>query len=135
MKRQNKDGRPIYSDLAWTKLLNSGKRLQDLGYTELPRKPNLFSRMVKQGILYADLQGTEVVPNWESTCPYLYFFPMRGTSIPEDEERTILKAEFKRLSDNGCPSRSSFYEVCEPDGLFFGDHEVSYFCPDDSSDT
>lgn len=132
MKRQNKDGRPIYSITTWNRLLDTGKKLEGLGYVENPGKPNLFSRVVDKGYLYADLQGTEIVPNWDSTCPYLYFYPTQGTSISDDEKRTILKSEFLRLKDNGCPARFSFYDVCEPDGLFVGDDEVSNHCPDEA---
>ncbi|MGA2663948.1 MAG: hypothetical protein ABSF83_03305 [Nitrososphaerales archaeon] len=95
---------------------------------ERPNKPNLFSRGVQEGVLYADLQGTEVVPIWDAPCPYLYFFAHVDTHVSKDEERRILKAEFKRLSDNDCPARSSFYQVSEPDGLFFGDDEISDQC-------
>ena len=125
MIRQNKDGRPIFSETTWRKLLETGKKLEDLGYVELSHKQNLFSRKVDPGYIYADLRGTDEVPIWDGPVPLLYFFAARGKSVPEEDERTILKDEFKRLKEGGCEPRFSFYATSEPEGLFFSDYEVS----------
>jgi len=125
MIRQNKDGRPIFSETTWRKLLETGKKLEALGYVELSHKQNLFSRKVDHGYIYADLRGTEIVPIWDDPIPLLYFFARQGESVPEEEERTMLKDEFKRLRDADCRPRFSFYATSEPEGLFFGDNEVS----------
>ncbi len=91
----------------------------------MSHKQNLFSRKVNHGYIYADLRGTEIVPIWDDPVPLLYFFAGQGESVPEEEERTILKDEFKRLRDADCRPRFSFYATSEPEGLFFGDDEVS----------
>ena len=125
MIRQNKDGRPIFSETTWRKLVDTGKKLEALGYVESSHKQNLFSMRVDRGYVYADLRGTEEVPIWGDPVPLLYFFATPGSSVPEQEERNILKEEFKRLRDADCRPRFSFYETSEPDGLFFNDGEVS----------
>ena len=125
MIRQNKDGRPIFSETTWRRLLNTGKKLEALGYAELSHKQNLFSRKVDHGHIYADLRGTEEVPIWNDPVPLLYFFAGQGKAVPEEEERTILKEEFKRLRDADCRPRFSFYATSEPEGLFFCDEETS----------
>lgn len=125
MIRQNKDGRPIFSETTWRKLLATGKKLEALGYVELSHKQNLFSRKVDPGYIYADLRGTEIMPIWDDPVPLLYFFAGQGKSVPEEEERTMLKDEFTRLRDADCRPRFSFFATSEPEGLFFGDDEVS----------
>jgi hypothetical protein len=37
------------------------------------------------------------------------------------------------LKSNGCQPGFSFYDVSEPDGLFFGDEDVSDGCVDDDA--
>ena len=128
MNRQNRDGRPIFSETTWQKLLDSGRKLAVLGCMESLGKPNLFSRTIDKGILYADMQGTEVVPIWDAPCPYLYFYPKNGTTVSADEKRVILKTEFVRLKEGGCQPRFSFYDIHEPDGLFCDDQDVSDWC-------
>lgn len=125
MIRQNKDGRPILSETTWRRLVDTGKKLEGLGYIELSHKQNLFSRKLDLGYIYADLRGTEEVPIWSDQAPLLYFFAAGGTSVTEEDQRTMLKAEFKRLRDADCRPRFSFYATSEPEGLFFGDDEVS----------
>src|SRR5208283_5049859 len=102
MIRENKDGRPILSETTWRKLLDTGKKLEALGYTELSLKQNLFSRKVNHGYIYADLRGTEVVPIWDQPVPLLYFYAGQGKSVSKEEERTALKDEFKRLREADC---------------------------------
>jgi len=125
MIRQNKDGRPIFSETTWRRLLDQGKKLESLGYVELSHKQNLFSRRIDHGFIYADLRGTDILPIWDDPVPLLYFFAAERISVPKEEERTILKDEFKRLRDADCRPRFSFYATSEPEGLFFGDYEVS----------
>ena len=91
----------------------------------MSHKQNLFSRRVDHGYIYADLRGTEIVPVWDDPVPLLYFFAGQGRPVLEEEERTILKDEFKRLRDADCRPRFRFYATSEPEGLFFGDDEVS----------
>ena len=88
-----------------------------------------FQELPETGSLYVDMGGTNEVPNWESTCPLLYFFRKEGI-VSDDDQRIILKTEFMPLKNSGCPTRFSFMEVSEPEGLFFGDDDVSDFCPE-----
>ena len=74
MRRQNKDGRPIYSDKIWYQMVENGKKLQKLGYEESTKKPNLFyqiltSNQVNNGIIFVDIRGTDVIPIWEGPDP------------------------------------------------------------------
>ncbi len=46
MIRQNKDGRPIFSDHIWNQIRENGEILQKLGYDESFNKPNLFYKQV-----------------------------------------------------------------------------------------
>ena len=106
-------------------MLDTGKKLETLGYVESSQNQNLFSRMVDHGYMYADLRGTDEVPIWDDPVPLLYFFAVKGKTVAEEDERMILKDEFKRLRDAECRPRFSFYATSEPDGLLFGDDEVS----------
>lgn len=125
----SRDGRPIYSDQIWSRLVEIGQRLGKVGYDESGRKPNLFYRKIEGGVLFADLRGTEEIPIWDSPCPLLYF-SSEDENLPDESKRPILKSEFVRLRTNGCEPRFSFHYVSEPDGLFFGDEEVSNNCPE-----
>ena len=42
MIRQTFDGKPMYKDEVWLKMLETGKKLLDFGYIEALNKPNLF---------------------------------------------------------------------------------------------
>ena len=120
MKRQNKDGRPIFSNTTWDKMLKSGRLIESQGYAESGAKPNLFFRKIETGVLYADMRGTDIVPIWDDTRPMLYFFPT-NPPMNDDERRSILKPEFARLKVAGCEPRFSFYETSEEGGLFVDD--------------
>ncbi len=70
-------------------------------------------------------ESEQFFPIWEGPVPALCFSAGQGGSVPEEEERTVLKDEFERLRDAGCTPRSTFFATGEPDGPFFGDDEVS----------
>lgn len=76
MIRQNIDGRPIYSNELWRKLLQIGGKLRELGYVERNnQKPNLFSKHVQgDGYIYADLRGNEWEPIWGCPAINLYYY-------------------------------------------------------------
>lgn len=111
MKRQNKDGRPIYSDKKWQKLQETGEILEQIGYTESNNKPNLFYRKINGGFVFADLRGTEFIPIWDDLRPLVY------KSINLDFN-SFMK-EFVLLKRSGCDPRGSFYDMCEPGGWGF----------------
>jgi len=70
MIRQTIDGRPIYKDEVWLKMLETGNKLLDFGYIEALNKPNLFYKKIynengKYEILFADLRGDIYTPIWK----------------------------------------------------------------------
>ena len=74
MLRQNIDGKPIYSNHLWGKLLNIGEKLRELGYEERPNKPNLFSKPFGTGYIYADVRGDRDIPLWEDSGLVVYYY-------------------------------------------------------------
>ncbi|MFX1470849.1 MAG: hypothetical protein ACFFB8_19590 [Promethearchaeota archaeon] len=111
MIRQNKDGRPIYSDKKWQKLQETGEILEKLGYYEGINKPNLFFKQIDGGIVFADLRGTEIIPIWDDLRPLVY----KSRNL----DFTIFMKEVVRLKRSGCNPRGSFYDMYEPDGWGF----------------
>lgn len=116
MIRQNKDGRPIYSDYIWNQIHESGEILTKLEYEESINKPNLFYKCLtsdqdKNGIIFVDLRGTKVIPIWEETDPIVY----KNDNLAFAD---FLK-EVVNLKGSGVPIRFSFYDKCEPDGWGF----------------
>lgn len=111
MIRQNKDGRPIYSDKIWQKLVETGKILEYLGYSESINKPNLFYSQINGSFMYADLRGTVVVPIWDDIRPLVY-------KSKKLNFNSFMK-EVVRLKRAGCSPRGSFYDMYEPDGWGF----------------
>lgn len=133
MIRQNKDGRPIYKDWVWFRMVETGKKLRKLGYEESRTKLNLFYKPINtevkskdrkynivKGAVFADLRGTDIIPIWSDSRPLIYF-----TDLPFN----IFIPEFILLERSGCSPRVSFYDDCEPDGWMFGlDGIPSGFC-------
>ncbi len=116
MIRQNKDGRPIYSDKIWNQMVENGEILQKLEYKENINKPNLFykcltSNQNKRGDINVDIRGTNVIPIWEDPDPIVYKFDNLAF-IDFMKEVVILKR-------SGVTIRFSFYDNCEPDGWGF----------------
>jgi hypothetical protein len=126
MIRQNKDGRPIYNNKTWYRMLEIGKKLERLGYRESNNKPNLYYKVFDnqnngdRGLVFADMRGTVVIPIWDDSRPLLYY-----------KNLTFMKflPEFISLERAGCHPRVSFYEECEPGGwLFHLDKTPSGYC-------
>ncbi len=137
MIRQNKDERPIYSDKIWHQIIETGKKLEKLGYKESYNKPNLFYKYIrkssekdelgnKQGIFFADLRGTDIVPIWDEPKPITY-----SKDLPF--EKYIV--EFILLIRAGCSPRLTFFQSMEPSGWAFGLYEMpSGYCKRCGSD-
>ena len=106
MKRENIDGRPIFSDEVWNQMCFIGNLLCNLGYNESIRKPNLFYKKIdyksnkkdKQGIIFSDLRGEQDFPIWEDPRPYLYFF--------KDLTYGLFAKELILLKRNKCPIKN-----------------------------
>lgn len=110
MIRANKDGRPIYNDKTWEQLLDTGRKLEKLGYEESSNKPNLFYKRIGEGIVFMDLRGTNVIPIWDDARPLIY---KKNLSF------NPYMIEFITLERAGCNPRVSFYDQYEPDGWMF----------------
>ena len=133
MIRENKDGRPIFYDSIWNKIINIGKKLIKLGYKETEKKPNLFYKPIKteknskddktvqvKGVVFADLRGTGFVPIWDDPSPLFYSL---------DLPISVFLPEFILLVQSGCSPRVSFEEECESGGWMFGLDELpSGYC-------
>jgi hypothetical protein len=120
MKPVDKFGQPIYSK-TYEKMLNFGHLLDEHGYMESTRKPNLFYRHLEDGdkgiIYFADMRGTEEVAVWEDASPLFYWqFPNR---TPEWKRRRLIKQELARLPF----LRLSYYEECDSDGLMYNNED------------
>ncbi len=90
---------PVYQ-----KLLAIGKNLERRGFKESSKKPNLFYRNSGDGVVFADMRGTEDVPIWENPVPLIYF------GKEELWRRTRLRESIiKELSTEQIPYRFSFY--------------------------
>ena len=126
MNRQNKDGRPIYSDKVWNHMLDNGEILHKLGYKENIKKPNLFykcltSNQDKGGYINVDIRGTNVIPIWEDSDPIVYKF--------DNLAFIDFMKEVVNLNRSGVSIRFSFYDKCEPDGWgFFLNKIPSGYC-------
>ena len=68
------------------------------------------------------MRGTDEVPIWEDPTPLFYWkFVNEGEKYPDWKKRRILVKKMNRLKEDfDVPTRLSFFEECEPDGLFFG---------------
>jgi len=115
MKRQNKDGRPIYSDKIWKRMLWIGENLEKIGYKESNKRPNLFYKQFTNngvnGVIFADLRGTDIIPIWADASPITYY---KDVSFKRYIKEVIL------LKRNKCFPRTTFYQDSEPDGWAFG---------------
>ena len=126
LKRQNKDGRPIFSDKIWNKMLENGAILQKIGYKESFKSPNLFykgfpSEQGKNGTIFVDLRGTDFIPIWEDPDPIVYKF--------DNLAFIDFMKEVVKLKGSGVTIRFSYYDSCEPEGWgFFLDEIPSGYC-------
>ena len=126
MNRQNKDGRPIYSDKIWSQIQENGAILQKLGYTESINKPNLFYKQLtfnqdQNGLIFVDLRGTDFIPIWEDPDPIVY----------KNDALAFIDffKEVVNLKGSGVPIRFSFFDSCEPEGWGFLINKIpSGFC-------
>ena len=128
MKRQNKDGRLIYSDEIWNQMVKAGEILEKLGYIESKNKQNLFYKQIyfesdesgensadNKGIMFVDMRGTSIVPIWDDPHPITY-----SNELPFKK----YMIEFISLVRAGCSPRLTFFQESEPDGWAFGLDEI-----------
>lgn len=104
MKDFDKFGRPIW-ERPWQILLRQGQALLKCGYKESVKKPNLFYRTIKEGIFFADMRSSNVVPIWEDTDALFYW--KIDEALPIWEKRKIINREMDTIIMAGCPFRLS----------------------------
>lgn len=119
MKPVDIKGRPIYSRIFGV-LQKYGEKMVALHWSESYNKPNLFYKSFNEIMVFADMRGTEIVPIWDEPYPYIYD---NGKSEEEWKRRRSINKAIAELNSVNIPHRFSFYEDCEPDGLFFGDEQ------------
>ena len=116
MEPTDKFGNTIYPR-TYGKLQIIGKALQESEWRESTKKPNLFYKKFGSLMVFADMRGTEIVPIWEEPYPLIY-----ASRDGEDwKRRRALRLATSELEALGVPTRYSFFETCEPEGLFFGE--------------
>jgi hypothetical protein len=99
-------------------------------YREAREKPNLFYFKTENATFFADMRGTQMVKIWEDPVPLVYATFVEH--FAHWRKRRLIKEELRRLESIGCRWRVSFYEECEPGGLFFEDEDG--FCKECGSD-
>lgn len=119
MKPVDIKGRPIYSRI-FAVLKKYGEKMIALQWAESYNKPNLFYKSFNKIMVFADMRGTEIIPIWDEPYPYIYD---NGKSEEEWKRRRSINKAIEELNSANIPHRFSFYEDCEPGGLFFGDKE------------
>jgi hypothetical protein len=68
-------------------------------------------------MVFADMRGTEIIPIWDEPYPYVY---ASGQLEDAWKRRRAINKALEDLNGVNIPHRFSFYDECEPDGLFFG---------------
>lgn len=104
----DKFGRLIYENI-WQILLKQGRILQKCGYKESEKKPNLFYKVIKEGIIFADMRSSNIVPIWADTNPLFYW--NLDKTLPDWKKRRIVNYEMDMLAGHGCPCRLSFEQI------------------------
>lgn len=109
MKDFDKFGHPIY-EKTWRILLRQGRALLKCGYKESEKKPNLFYRVIKEGVFFADMRSSNIVPIWEDTDA-LFYWNIFDEALPVWEKRKIINDEMDVITMAGCPCRLSEEQI------------------------
>jgi hypothetical protein len=110
----DRQGREIYSHLR-LRLWRYGYALERIGFKQSKTKPYLFYLRGSKGVVFADFGGTEVIPIWEDESAYIHW----QLHCPDWQKRQIIKKVRRWCGEADVPTRLSFYEEMQPDGLFF----------------
>jgi len=114
---RDKSGREIYPRI-FNILKKHGNALVSAGWRESKNKPNLFWKKFSDVMVFADMRGTDTIPIWESPFPLLYAF---SDQTEDWVKRRAIRHAIEDLRHIDVPYRFSFYDDCEPDGLWFGE--------------
>jgi len=139
----DKFGRPIYGKV-FTRLKRQGAVLEENGYRESQKKPNLFYRKDPScGMFFADMRGTEDIPVWEDTSPLFYW--QSNSEVAPWLRRRHIKNELIKLFHSGCPCRlasndlfdtvefsgAGYAAIYESEGIFDWPDGYCKFCGKD----
>lgn len=112
MIHKDKFGNEIYPRV-FEKMRANERVLLKEGYIESRNSPNLFYRKIPEGMLFADMRGTEEVPIWQDTRPLFYW--QLNNDAPMWRRRRIIKMELERLFRTESPCRLSFHFYNNPE--------------------
>jgi len=110
---------PQYYPKTRAKLKRQSEGLLRAGARQAITKPWLFIFETHKGVIFADLHGTDEVPIWEDESALIYW-QLTG---PEWQQRAAVRAVRRVCQNVGVKTRLSFYEMSEPDELFFGHND------------
>jgi len=65
-------GRQVFPKLR-TRIMTYAGVLARLGFRQARAKPHVFYWKVREGTIFADLGGTDVIPIWEDPSVYIYW--------------------------------------------------------------
>ena len=120
----DREGCEVYQNTR-RRLWRYGAALERLGFKQSKKKSYLFYLRGSKGVVFADFGGTEVIPIWEDDRAYIYW----QLDCPDWQKRQIIKKVRRMCGEADVPTRLSFYEEMEPDGLFFAaQEEPDGFC-------
>ena len=109
MQPKDRFGNTIFPNV-YSRLLNIGGKLQDLGFTEA-RSQNLFYLSVSDATVFADMRGTSEVKIWEDPVPLVYIRFRK--ELPLWKRNRIRNTSYDLLKAGQVPFRESFYEEAE----------------------
>ena len=90
----DKYGRPIYSK-PFAKIIKNSNILSKNGYSEAHNKPNLYYKKIPDGVFFADMRSSEIIPIWEDTRPLFYW--NFNNDAPMWKRRRLIKQELVDL--------------------------------------
>ena len=111
-------GNELYPGLR-SRLWRYGAALERIGFKQSNEKPYLFRMPGSVGVVFADLGGTEVIPIWEDDSAYIH----GKLECPDWRKRQIIKKVREHCHQADVPTRLSFYEENDPEGLFFAEYD------------
>lgn len=119
---KDKYGNIIYEN-TYNIIFEYGNVLINNGYIESKKSPNLFFKIIKGMVIFADLRGTYNIKIWDDPRPLIYSKYKDNKTTEKWRIRRIIKEECESLNKEGCPTRFSFYSECEIEGLMSKDED------------
>lgn len=104
---EDKFGNKIFGK-TYDTMVQYGIILEQCGYFESKRKPNLFYRKISDGIFFADMRGTNQIKIWKDPRPLFYF--KNNLNTPYWKRNRLMEEEIKRMENMKCHIRLSYEE-------------------------